>query len=417
MPQENSIKCPHCGNNIDINSVLYHDLETKMKKEFEQERVKHRQEYKNAMNALKQKENAFQKEQEAQEEKLQEEIKKRIKVEKTNLETKIKNEVAKEQQDAILKLKQEIAQKSEQVKELNASKIEIEKLKREKEEATQIATLKAEQTLNKTLEEERIKIQKLADEQGEIKLKQKEEQINQIKKQLEDAKRKSEQGSQQSQGEAGELIIEEWLKITYPLDEIEEIKKGQRGGDCLQNVNTREMVNCGTIYYESKITKEFQSNWIEKFKADIREKGADVGVLVTSAMPKDMQSMGLIDGVWVCGFSEFKGLSAVLREGVIKVANALKSNENQGDKMSLLYSYLTSNEFKMQIEAIVEGFTGMQSDLDSEKRAMARIWKQREKQIAKVLDNTTALYGSIKGIAGNAIAHIDSLELPYSQDE
>lgn len=417
MSQENSIKCPHCGNKIDINSVLYHDLETKMKKEFEQERVKHRQEYKNAMNVLKQKENAFQKEKELQEEKLQEEIKKRVKEEKISLELKIKNEVTQEQQEAIAKLKDEISQKSEQVKELNASKIEIEKLKREKEEAMQLATLKAEQELNKKLQEERIKIQKLADEQGEIKLKQKEEQIAQIKRQLEEAKRKSEQGSQQSQGEAGEQIIEEWLKTNYPLDEIVEIKKGQRGGDCLQIVNTREMLKCGTIYYESKITKEFQPLWIEKFKADIREKGADVGVLVTNAMPKDMENLGIVDGVWVCGFSEFKGLSAVLREGVIKVANALKSQENQGDKMSLLYSYLTSNEFKMQIEAIVEGFVSMQNGLNTEKRSMNRIWNEREKQILKVLESTTALYGSIKGIAGNAIAHIDSLELPYTHDE
>lgn len=417
MSQENSIKCPHCGNRIDINSVLYHDLESKLKKEFEQERVKHRQEYKNAMEALKQKQNEFIKEKEVQEERLEEELKKRVKEQKANLEMAIKKEAAQEQQEAINKLKKELNQKSEQVKELNASKIEIERLKREKEEATQIATLKAEQELNKKLEFEREKIQKHISEQSDMKLKQKEEQIEQIKRQLEEAKRKSEQSSQQIQGEAGEHIIEEWLQGNYPFDEIQEIKKGQRGGDCLQIVNTREMLGCGSIYYESKNTKEFQPSWIEKFKADIRDKGADVGVLITSVMPKDMPNMGVIDGVWVCNFSEFKGLSMALREGVIKVARASKSQENRSDKMTLLYSYLTSNEFKMQIEAIVEGFVSMQSGLESEKRAMNRIWKEREKQILKVLDNTTALYGSVKGIAGNAVAHISSLELPFEQDE
>lgn len=417
MSQENSIKCPHCGNRIDINSVLYHDLESKLKKEFEQERVKHRQEYKNAMEALKQKQNEFIKEKEVQEERLEEELKKRVKEQRVNLEMTIKKEAAQEQQEAINKLKEELNQKSEQVKELNASKIEIERLKREKEEATQIATLKAEQELNKKLEFEREKIQKHISEQSDMKLKQKEEQIEQIKRQLEEAKRKSEQSSQQIQGEAGEHIIEEWLQGNYPFDEIQEIKKGQRGGDCLQIVNTREMLGCGSIYYESKNTKEFQPSWIEKFKADIRDKGADVGVLITSVMPKDMPNMGVIDGVWVCNFSEFKGLSMALREGVIKVARASKSQENRSDKMTLLYSYLTSNEFKMQIEAIVEGFVSMQSGLESEKRAMNRIWKEREKQILKVLDNTTALYGSVKGIAGNAVAHISSLELPFEQDE
>ena len=148
----------------------------------------------------------------------------------------------------------------------------------------------------------------------------------------------------------------------------------------------------------------------------MREKGADIGVLVTDVMPSDMQRMGLYEGIWICSFEEFKGLSAVLREQIIKIHHAMKSQENKTDKMSLLYGFLTSNEFKMQIEAIVEAFTTMQSDLDSEKRSMQRIWKQREKQIEKVLDNTINMYGSIRGIAGNAIGNIKALELEYSGD-
>lgn len=149
----------------------------------------------------------------------------------------------------------------------------------------------------------------------------------------------------------------------------------------------------------------------------MRDRGADIGVLVTSTMPKDMDRMGLLDGVWVCTYEEFKGLSMVLRENVIRMARALLSEENKTDKMTMLYSFLTSNEFKMQIEAIVEGFSQMQADLDSERRAMQRIWKQREKQINKVLENTTGMYGSIQGIAGNAIGNIKALELPYSGED
>jgi hypothetical protein len=174
--------------------------------------------------------------------------------------------------------------------------------------------------------------------------------------------------------------------------------------------------NCGSIYYESKRTKDFQPSWIEKFKADIREKGADIGILVTSVLPNDLDRMGQKDGIWICTYDEFKALSSIMREQIIALSTAMKSQENKSDKMGMLYGYLTSNEFKMQIEAIVEGFTQMQADLDAEKRAMARIWKQREKQIIKVLENTTGMYGSIRGIAGNAIGHIDALELPY-QDE
>ena len=182
-------------------------------------------------------------------------------------------------------------------------------------------------------------------------------------------------------------------------------------------MNTREVQNCGTVYYESKRTKDFQPSWIEKFKADIREKGADIGILVTTNLPKELSRMGQIDGIWICTYDEFKALSSIMREQIIALSHAKQSQENRSDKMGMLYSYLTSNEFKMQIEAIVEGFTQMQADLDAEKRAMARIWKQREKQITKVLENTTGMYGSIRGIAGNAIGNISALELPYHEED
>jgi hypothetical protein len=225
-------------------------------------------------------------------------------------------------------------------------------------------------------------------------------------------KRKQEQGSMQLQGEVQELAIEEYLMAQFPLDTIDEIKKGARGGDCVQIVNTRTKQNCGTIYYESKRTKDFQPSWIEKFKTDIRIKGANIGVLVTDVYPSDMQRMGLKEGIWICSYEEFKGLCKVLRESIVQLDSALATQENKGDKMSLLYDFLTSNTFRMQIEAIVEGFSQMQSDLDSEKRAMQRIWKTREKQIEKVITNTIDMYGSIKGIAGNAIGEIKALELP-----
>jgi len=184
----------------------------------------------------------------------------------------------------------------------------------------------------------------------------------------------------------------------------------------LQIVNTRTSKNCGSIYYESKRTKGFQGDWIGKFKGDIRAKGADIGVLVTESMPTDMDRIGLKDGVWICSFDEFKGLCAVLRESIIRLNNAVVSQENKGEKMGMLYDYLTSNEFRLQIEAIVEGFTQMQSDLESEKRSMQGIWKKREKQIQKVVLNTTYMYSSIKGIAGNAIQPIKLLELPNPEN-
>ena len=221
----------------------------------------------------------------------------------------------------------------------------------------------------------------------------------------------------QTQGEVQELAIEEWLSLEFPLDEIEEIKKGQLGADCLQTVNTRDRKDCGTIYFESKRTKSFQPSWIEKFKADIREKNASIGVLVTEAMPNELSRLGMIEGIWVCSFQEFKGLALALRQSLVELSSAVATQENKGDKMSMLYDFLTSNEFKLQIEAIVEGFTQMKSDLESEQRSMRSIWKKRAKQIDKVMLNTTGMYGSIKGIAGSEVLSVPELELPAGDPE
>ena len=424
MSTESSIKCPNCGELIDVNEILYHQLENEFKqknlnekKKFEEEIALKRVEYKQALDMLKQKEEDIKEQKEKFDEELKKATKELLKQEKLKLQEELKKEILEEQSESIALLKKELDEKSNQVKELNTAKAQIEQLKRDKEEMESAIMAKAQLALNEQLKIEKEKIQKTVDDQNELKLKQKEEQLEQLKKQLQDTQRKLEQGSQQLQGEVQELAIEEYLQNKYPFDSIEEIKKGVRGGDCIQTVHTREIQNCGKIYYESKRTKDFQKSWIEKFKADMREKGADIGVLVTEALPKELDRMGLIDGVWICTYEEFKGLSSVLRESIIKINQAKKSEENKTDKMSLLYGYLTSTEFKMQIEAIVEGFTQMQSDLDSEKRSMQRIWKQREKQIEKVLDNTIGMYGSIKGIAGNSIGNVKALELPYSNVE
>lgn len=421
MSKEASIKCPNCGELIDVNEILYHQLENEFKqknladkKKFDEEIAQKRVEYKQALDLLKQKEEDIKEQKDKFDEELQKATKELLKQEKLKLTDALRKEILDEQNESIALLQKELEEKSNQVKELNKSKAEIEKLKREKEEIESKIKADVQIELSKQLSEEKAKIQKTLDEQNELKFKQKEEQLEQLKKQLQEAQRKAEQGSQQLQGEIQELAIEEYLSDKYPFDVIEEIKKGARGGDCIQIVHTREIQNCGKIYYESKRTKDFQKSWIEKFKADMRDKGADIGVLVTEVLPKELDRMGFLDGVWVCTFEEFKGLSSVLRESIIKINQAKKSEENKTDKMSLLYGYLTSTEFKMQIEAIVEGFTQMQSDLDSEKRSMQRIWKQREKQIEKVLDNTIGMYGSIKGIAGNSIGNVKALELPYN---
>ncbi|MDY5557002.1 DUF2130 domain-containing protein [Helicobacter sp.] len=414
--QDENIQCPKCGEKINVQSLVYRQIKAKIL----QENLEIKQKFEAQM---EQKQNAYEKalkELNAQKASIEERIisatKESLKQERAKLQETMRQEVTQEYSAAIENLQKELNIKSEQVKELNASKVEIDRLRREKDEIESRIKAQEQERLSKEMTLFKEKFQKEVEDKNAMRFREKEQQLESLKIQIEEMKRKAELTSQQLQGEVQELAIEEYLKAHFALDEIVEIKKGASGADCLQIVHTREIPNCGQIYYESKRTKAFSKEWIEKLKNDMRQKGVEVGVIVTETMPVGMERMGLLEGVWVCSFEEFKALCAVLREGVISVQRARKSQENKHDKMHLLYHYLTSAEFKMQIEAIVEGFTQMQSDLDAEKRAMQRLWKQREKQLQKVLANSIDLYGAIQGIAGSAIGNIKQLELPFNEE-
>jgi len=412
MSQEKSIiTCPGCGIEIDVNDILYHQVDEQLKKQYRDELKKEKEKYDAQSSLLEKEREALKEEKERQEKEVAKRINDGVKKKEMALKKILKAEAEEEQSSALSSLREELNEKSSKIRELNRTTIELEKLRREKDELEESLKAESEKELNKKLHEEKDKIRKEESIKNELKLKELEKKLADQKSLTEEMQRKHEQGSMQTQGEVQELAIEEWLAAKFPLDTIQEIKKGERGADCLQMVNTRAHQNCGTIYYESKRTKSFQPGWIEKFKTDIREKNANVGVLVTDVMPADMDRLGLKEGIWICSYDEFKGLCTVLRESIIKISNAIVTQENKGDKMGMLYDYLTSNEFKLQIEAIVEGFTQMKSDLEFEQRSMRSIWKKREKQIDKVLLNTTDMYGSIRGIAGNAVQTISLLEL------
>ncbi|MFA8450319.1 MAG: DUF2130 domain-containing protein [Bacteroidales bacterium] len=411
MKDNSKITCPKCGNNIDVQNILTQQLETEFQIKFKKEVETQQTVYESKLNSLERERKLLEKQKFEEKIILEKKLEEQLKKESSKLRKEVELKIKEEQSEQIKLLQLELNEKTNQVKELNKSRAEIEKLKREKNELREEIEIEAQKTISAQLRLEKEKIKKSEEEKNELRFKELQKQLEDQKKLTEEMKRKQEQGSMQMQGEIQELAIEEFLSNEFPLDEIKEIKKGLRGGDCLQIVNTRIKQNCGCIYYESKRTKDFQNTWIEKFKTDIREKGANIGVLVTEVMPKDMSRMGQKDGIWICSYQEFKGLSKVLRESIIQLDIALASQVNKGDKMNLLYDYLTSPIFRMQIEAIVEGFSSMKEDLEKEKRAMLRIWKQREKQIEKVITNTIDMYGSVKGIAGNAIENVKALEL------
>jgi hypothetical protein len=416
MENKAKIKCPNCGTSIDVQDILAHQLEEEIKQKYQSQLADENKRFEQEQIKLNKEKEEFEQKKKQENELFQERLERQLKEDRKTIEEKLKIKFQEEQSEQFQSLQKELNEKSEQIKELNRTKAEIEKLKREKAELKEEIEAETQKKLNELLIIERDKIKKSEEDKNELKFKELQKQLEDQKKLTEEMKRKQEQGSMQMQGEVQELAIEEWLASQFPLDTIEEIKKGARGGDCIQIVNTRTRQNCGKIYYESKRTKDFQPSWIEKFKADMREKGADIGVLVTEAMPSDFERMGIKDGIWICTYEEFKGLCSVLRESVIQLSLAISSQENKGDKMHMLYDYLTSNNFRMQIEAIVEGFSSMKIALDSEKRAMQRIWKEREKQIEKVITNTIDMHSSIKGIAGNAIQTVKALEFQGGEE-
>jgi len=414
MERETKIECPNCGTEINVNEVLSHQLEDDLKKKYVVQLAEEKKKYDAELDMLNAQKEEFEKKKQKENELFQEKLQSKLKEERQIIEKQLKIKIAEEQSEQVAMMQKELLEQSEKLKELSRSKAEIERLKREKDEMKENVMAEAERTLNQKLIEEKEKIKKNEQDRNELAIKELQKQLEDQKRLTEEMKRKQEQGSMQLQGEVQELAIEEWLAASFPLDTITEIKKGARGGDCIQTVNTRTRQNCGTIYYESKRTKDFQPSWIEKFKNDIRDKGANIGVLVTEVLPSDLDRMGLKEGIWICTYEEFKGLCKVLRESIIQISNAMVSQENKGDKMILLYDFLTSNTFHMQVEAIVEGFTHMRMDLESEKRAMQKIWKVREKQLEKVMTNTIDMHSSIKGIAGSAIQDIKQLEMPYT---
>jgi len=347
MKNENQISCPNCGEQIDVNDILTHQIEDSIRKDYQKKEALAKKELEALEEELNKEKTAFILEKRKKESEFQELLDKNLKTALKAEQGKVRSKIEEENKEMFDSLSKELNDKSEKLKELNKSKAEIEKLKREKAEAESKAKAEAQIELSKQLQLQTEKIQKHTDEVNELKFKEYEKQLADQKKLMQEMKRKHEQGSMQLQGEVQELAIEEWLASTFPLDTIDEIKKGARGADCVQIVNTRESQNCGSIYYESKRTKDFQPTWIEKFKNDIRERGSNIGVLVTEVLPKDMDRMGMKDGIWICTYEEFKGLSNVLRQSIIQLSNAMVSQENKGDKMELLYSFLTSNEFKL----------------------------------------------------------------------
>lgn len=392
--------CPNCNTQFEPTAAIAQSVREELTKEYNQKWLE------------KQKERDEQyrlREQQLQQQ--QQDMSKKLDEEKKALEVALRKELqVKVGADYENKLRLlEDANKTNEAKLTEAREKELEFLKKMQELKTKEQELELQ--MQRKMMEERNKLTdiikkeeeektKLRDTEYQMKLKEKDKQLEDQRKLVEEMKRKSEQGSMQLQGEVQELALEDMLRSTFPFDLINEVGKGKRGADCILTVRNNYGQECGKIIFESKRTKDFGKDWTEKLKADMRIQGADLGVLVSTAMPDGVSGFVQRDEIWVCTFGDVVMLVSILRELLIKVSTASRSQENKGDKMTLLYNYLTSTEFAHQWKAISEGFGSMKQSIQREREQMEKMWKAREKQLEKVLLNAAHIRGSIEGIAG-----------------
>jgi len=404
------ITCPNCKHQFEPGDSMRDEIEKELRDKMISWQKKKDEEF-------KLKENAYQ----LQLQKKEEEVSLKIAAEKQKLQTElqesIRKSIAADFENQLKLLQQNAAENEEKLK--LAREKELAFLQKEQELKNREAELQL--SVQQQLQEERSKLteeirkieeQKVLVKENEyvLKLKELEKQLDDQKKLAEEMRRKSEQGSMQLQGEVQELLLEELLKTTFPFDKIEEVGKGVRGADCIQIVRNQFGIEAGKIIYESKRTKDFSSDWIEKLKTDMRSLGADVAVIVTQTFPKDMDRFGEKNGVYICSFTEVKSVALLLRNAILKIYEVRKSQDNKGDKMVLLYDYLVGNEFSEQWKALRDGFMSMKQSIQNERNAMEKLWKAREKALERVLLSAVHIKGSIEGIAGADAVNLNLLE-------
>lgn len=396
----NTIVCPNCSSPFELTSAIRDEIVKELRQKWVDAQKKKEDEFRQREAVLMQKQQG-----------LDEELRRRLEDEKKLMEASIsdrlKKNITEEYDNQLKHFQKMLADKDEKLRTSQQVEIEYLNIKAQLEDQQRDMELKLKKSileererLHDVLKREEEERSKLKDQEYFMKIKELEKQLEDQRKLAEEMKRKAEQGSMQLQGEVQELILESMLRSTFPFDVVSEVGKGVRGADCIQTVRNSFGQECGRIIYESKRTKEFSQEWIEKLKADMRSLGADVAVIVTQAMPRDMDCFGEKDGVWICTFSDVRPLTSVLRDLIIKVHTAAKNQENRGDKMTLLYNYLIGQEFSEQWKAIREGFMSMKISIQRERDQMEKLWKAREKQLEKVLLNAAHIKGSIEGIAG-----------------
>ena len=405
--KQGMITCPNCGQEFELSDALTGRIREHLKTELLQEVSRRETQLKEKTQALQGREAQLSKSRAALDEEIEARLKERLRDAEKKAAQKIEEKYAGQLKD----LEGAIDEKDQAIKTFRAQELELRKEQRKLKEAAESLELEVARKLDAERENIRGEAEKKAVEAHRLKDLEKEKVINDLKTSLEDMKRKAEQGSMETQGEVLEQDFEARLKSFFIHDDIQPVPKGIRGADLIQTVRTTMGAASGVLLWETKNTKAWSGAWIPKLKDDMIEVRATIAVLVSVVLPDGISRFGQVDGVWVSDPLSALPLAAALREQLMAVSRERTASIGKSAKMETLYQYLAGVEFKQKIEGIVEAFTSMQDQLNRERRAMERQWKQREKEIERVVKNTVGLYGDMQGIIGGQIPVIPALEL------
>ena len=409
------IICPHCENEIPLTDLLTHQISESLKKEMESDLRQKEKALVEKNEKFKAKEEALRKQALEVDQLVESQLEEKLKA----IQATAKAKATKDSEAELKILREELEEKSKKLSSSQETEAKLRKQSRELEEREKALELEIEKKLATEIDEARQKAIKSFQEEQQLKDAAFEKKIADMAKAVDEAKRKAEQGSMQTQGEVAELRLEETLERAFKYDFIEPVAKGVRGADVIQTVKDQALKPCGKIIWESKNTKSWSQGWIQKLKDDQTSNGAEIAILVTEAMPQDIDNFGMVEGVWVTRQSLAIPLASVLRDSLADLSYARNSAEGMNEKMQVLHKYIIGPEFRQKVEGIIDTFSGMKAQLEREKRAMTKLWKERDKQIDRVVENTSGMYGDFKGVIGAALKSIDNLELTdgLSEDE
>ena len=409
-----TITCPNCGNAIKLTESLAAPLIATTRKQFEKKIADKDAEVAKRESAIKDQQAAIEKAKET----IAEEVAEKLKAERTIIAAE-ESKKAKfllgadldQKAKELVELQEVLKQRDEKLGEAQKAQAELIRKQRELDDATREMALTIEKRVEESLVVVRNKARREAEDGLKLKVAEKEQTIASMQKQIEELKRRAEQGSQQLQGEVQELELEDTLRSKFPRDLIEAVPKGEHGGDALHRVCGSLQQICGTILWESKRTKNWSDGWLAKLREDQRAAKAELAVIVSHTLPKDFDTFDFLDGVWVTSPRYVVPVAIALRHTLIELFAARQASEGQQTKMEMIYQYLTGPRFRHRIQAIVEKFADMQEDLDRERKTMTKLWAKRQEQIRCVVESTAGMYGDMQGIAGKTLQEIEGLDI------